>query len=313
LFVEFFKENATLQLTLFLTINVERISLLKKRHISKEWWERRASKPTVISLGVLHVIALCALLPEMFSWSGVGWFCLLYWVSGGLGITLCYHRLLTHRSFKTPLWLRTFLTTCGCLAMQGSPIVWVGTHRFHHKHSDQELDPHSPVHGFSWSHMLWVLTKAPKGFRAKDQARDLQKDAAMRLIDKLWLVPQLLVTLLLFVSGWIIEDLTLGCSWVVWGVALRTIVVFHTTWFVNSASHLWGYQNFPDTGDNSRNVWWVALLTFGEGWHNNHHHDPSSAAHGMRWFEYDMTYWTIRLLQAIGLASDIREPKDIPG
>jgi len=161
--------------------------------------------------------------------------------------------------------------------------------------------------------MLWVLTKAPEGFSAKDQARDLQKDATMQWIDKFWLVPQLLVTLLLFVSGWIIEDLTLGCSWVVWGVALRTVAVFHATWFVNSASHLWGYQNFPSTGDNSRNVWWVALLSFGEGWHNNHHHDPSSAAHGMRWFEYDMTYWTIRLLQAVGLASDIREPKDIPG
>lgn len=285
---------------------------MNKRTITREWWNTRASKPVAVGMLLLHMLAAAAVFPAFFSWSGVFCFVLLYWVSGGLGITLCYHRLLTHRSFKTPQWVRALLTSFGCLAWQGSPLVWVGTHRFHHKHSDTELDPHTPLHGFSWAHMLWVLSRVPQGFCAKDQVKDLERESMMQWFDRYWWVPQLMVMLVLFVLGTIADDMMLGLSWVVWGVGVRTVFVFHVTWFVNSAAHTWGYQNFTQTGDHSRNLWWVALLSFGEGWHNNHHHNQRSAAHGMRWFEFDITYWTIRLMSLCRLASDVQEPHEVP-
>lgn len=285
---------------------------MNQKTISLEWWNTRASKTVTIGMVLLHVLAASAVFPALFSWSGVLWFVVLYWVSGGLGITLCYHRLLTHRSFKTPQWVRALLTACGCLAWQGSPLVWVGTHRFHHKHSDTALDPHTPLHGFSWAHMLWVLSKVPQGFCAKDQAKDLEREPMMQWFDRYWWVPQLVVMLVLFALGTVADDMMLGLSWVVWGVGVRTVFVFHVTWFVNSAAHTWGYQNFTQTGDHSRNLWWVALLSFGEGWHNNHHHNQRSAAHGMRWFEFDITYWTIRLMSLCRLASDVQEPHEVP-
>lgn len=254
----------------------------------------------------MHLVALLAVVPGFFSWSGLVAFLVLGWLGGGIGITLCYHRLLTHRSFRTPRWFEYVLTIIGCLNWQGGPITWVGTHRLHHKHSDAALDPHSPQHGFTWSHVLWTLHERLDGISGKDAAKDLQRDKGMALIDKYFWVPQLVLAAVLLSVGWAIGGWTLGVSWVVWGVALRTVAVFHVTWFVNSASHTWGYQNYPETGEKSTNLWWVGLLAFGEGWHNNHHAHPRSAAHGLRWFEVDMTYWTIRLLQVVGLARDIQ-------
>ncbi len=281
------------------------------KNISREWWQHRADKSVTIGMILLHLLAGLALLPQFFSWSGVAWFCVLYWVSGGLGVTLCYHRLLTHKSFKTSKWLRFILTGCGCLAWQGSPLVWVGTHRSHHKHSDKEHDPHSPLHGFSWAHITWVLSKVPEDFCATDRALDLKKEKMMLWFHRYWWVPQIVLAIFLFITGFVFGGMNHAVSWVVWGIGLRTIAVFHATWFVNSATHTWGYQNFKDTRDNSRNLWWVALITFGEGWHNNHHADQCSASHGMRWFEYDSTYWTIRLMKLFGLVWDVREPTNM--
>jgi len=215
---------------------------------------------------------------------------------------------LTHRSFKTPRWLEYTLTTIACAAWQGGPAEWVGMHRLHHRHSDADHDPHSPRHGFTWSHMLWMLHGEIEGLHARDAAKDLMRDPIMRWIDRLFWMPQLVLAAALLSLGWWIGGPMLGVSWVVWAVALRTVVVFHGTWFVNSATHTWGYQNYRDTGDHSTNLWWVALLSFGEGWHNNHHAHPRSAAHGLRWFELDPTYWTIRLLEAASLARDVKHP-----
>ena len=264
----------------------------------------------VIFISFTHLAALAA--PFYFSWSGLAWLAALAWLTGGIGITLCFHRLLTHRSFKTYKWFEYLLTTIGCLAWQGGPIQWVGTHRIHHKHSDQELDPHTPKHGFTWAHMLWCMHKQPEGRKAVDAARDLHRDPVLRLLNRYFWVPQFMLAGLLFVLGQYVapqwwSTAPLGWSWVLWGVCLRTVVVYHGTWFVNSAAHTWGYRNY-ETKDLSTNLWWVALLGFGEGWHNNHHAHQRSAAHGLRWFEFDLTYWMIRLLACVGLARDIVLP-----
>ncbi len=250
-----------------------------------------------LAIAALHVACLAA--PFTFSWSALGVAVFLWWAAGGLGICLCYHRLLTHRSFKTPRWFEYFLTTLGCLNLQGGPIRWVGTHRIHHKESDTELDPHSPKHGFDWGHVLWCLHKDPHGRNLCDFAPDLQRDRVMVWLDSYFWVPQVGLGFLLYLGG--------GWSWVVWGIAVRTVFTYHATWFVNSASHTWGYRTY-ETRELSRNLWWVSVLAFGEGWHNNHHQFPRSAAHGLRRFEIDPTYMTIKALSWVGLARDIHLP-----
>ncbi len=265
------------------------------------WW-------VVLGIAAMHLGCLAA--PFFFSWSALGVMFLLSWLTGGIGITLCYHRLLTHRSFKTPKWFEYFLTVCGCLAWQGGPVQWVGIHRIHHKHSDEEEDPHTPKHGFGWAHMFWCMHKDPEGLNATDAAKDLQRDPVLRMLNRFFWVPQFaLVVALYFCGQWAASAgfETSGLSWLLWGVCVRTVLVYHGTWFVNSATHTWGYRNY-ETKDGSTNLWWVALLSFGEGWHNNHHAHQRSAAHGLRWYEFDLTYWTIRLLGVLGLARDIVLP-----
>jgi len=273
------------------------------------WWRNRANKPVTIVILILHLLLLGSFTPYCFSWSGVIISIILYCITIGLGIGVCYHRLLTHRSFKTPKWVRCILTLCGCLAWQGSPIIWVGTHRYHHKHSDKDDDPHSPKHGFTWAHIIWVLTKSPEGFKETDQAKDLLKEPMMMKMHKWFWLPQVIVAILLILGGLYFGGIQLALSWFMWGIVIRTIAAFHFTWFVNSAAHTWGYTNFNNTDDNSKNLWWVAIFSFGEGWHNNHHGEPSSASHGMRGFELDPTYWIISLMGLLGLASDIKKPK----
>lgn len=263
----------------------------------------------ILGIGAMHLGCLFA--PFYFSWSAVAVAFFLYWVSGCLGVTIGYHRLLAHRSFRTSKWFEYFLTTCACLAWQGGPVQWVGVHRIHHAHSDEETDPHSPQHGFAWSHVFWCMFKRTDGMKAADAAKDLQRDPGLAFLDRHFHWPQFVLLPVLYFGGewvgglgWFAAD---GTSWVVWGVFARTVFLFHSTWFVNSASHTWGYRNF-DTGDRSTNLWWVALLSFGEGWHNNHHAFQRSAAHGMRWFEFDVSYLLIRLFAQVGLARDVILP-----
>ena len=265
--------------------------------------------PVAIGIGLMHIGCLVA--PFYFSWTALAMAAFLYWLTGCVGITLGFHRLLTHRSFKTPKWFEYVLTAIGCLAWQGGPIQWVGTHRIHHKHSDRDKDPHSPRHGFSWAHMFWCMHHEPEGLRAVDAAKDLQRSHGMCLIDRFFWVPQLALAPVLYAGGELALEMGLtggGISWLLWGVCVRTTLSYHSTWFVNSATHIWGYRNY-DTNDQSTNCWWVALVSFGEGWHNNHHAHQDSAAHGLRWFEFDITYLIIRLLSYVGLASDIIVPR----
>lgn len=246
----------------------------------------------------LHLGAIPALF--MFSWKALAVSLFLWWVAGSLGIGMSYHRLLTHRSYRVPKWVEYFLTICATLAMEGGPIFWVATHRRHHKHSDQAGDPHSPRDGHWWSHMGWIL--APSAERndpalMQRYAPDLYRDRFYQLLDRFFLVPTIILGFILYAIG--------GWQLVTWGVFLRLVFGLHSTWFVNSAAHIWGSRRF-ETTDDSRNNWWVALITFGEGWHNNHHAHPTSASHGLAWYELDLNWMGIRALQLMGLARSIK-------
>ena len=264
--------------------------------------------PSLLWIGALHLGALLALVPSCFSWTAVGVCLFLHWLTGGIGICMTYHRLLTHRSFAIrPRWLEYVLTAIGCCASEGGPIGWVADHRNHHAHSDDEHDVHSPKRGFAWAHMFWWMTPdvtsrhTPEYY--KKWAPDLYKDHVYRWIDSYQLVFPILLFAVLYAFG--------GMSWLIWGGFVRTIFVLHTTWLVNSATHIWGYRTH-ETRDSSTNLWWVALLTYGEGWHNNHHAFQTSARHGLRWWEMDTTYVAIRVLSALGLAHSVKLPRFTP-
>jgi len=223
----------------------------------------------------------------------------LWWVSGSLGIGMSYHRLLTHRGYKTPKWVEYFLTVCATLALEGGPIFWVATHRIHHQFSDQEGDPHSPIDGKWWAHMGWILTGKSMHHDTTTLARyvpDLAKDKFHVWITKYHYVPIIVLGLILLAIG--------GLPFLMWGIFFRTVIGLHATWLVNSATHTWGSRRF-ETRDLSTNNWLVAILTFGEGWHNNHHAHPVSARHGLKWYEVDMNWYGIWALKKLGLARHV--------
>lgn len=251
----------------------------------------------IASLAAIHLVALLALLPSNFSWPAVGVALLLHWITGGLGITLGFHRLVTHRSFQTPKWLEYFLVFCGTLSCQGGVIDWVGLHRIHHQYSDLDKDPHDSNQGFWWSHMGWMLRKVRNNYDIPRYTKDIVDDPFYQFCDKYLVLIQIALGLLLYSLG--------GWPFVIWGVFVRLVAVFHCTWFVNSASHMFGYQTY-ESQDQSKNCWWVALLTYGEGWHNNHHAFQYSARHGLQWWEIDLTWMTIWLLQTLGLATKVK-------
>lgn len=255
----------------------------------------------VLVIGALHGLALCA--PFTFSWPMVGLFLGLYLLTGLFGITLSYHRQLSHRSFTTPKWLEYTLAYCGVLAGEGDPMEWVSAHRYHHVHTDTPLDPHSPFEGFWWSHMGWLLDNQVTLSRVGEAANmsDLECQPFYQFLKKTYPLHMVASLALLFALG--------GFPALVWGGALRLVWVYHVTWFVNSASHVWGNQAY-DTGDLSRNNWWVGILAFGEGWHNNHHAFEFSARHGLEWWQIDATWGVIWLLQKLGLAKNVKLPSE---
>jgi len=253
---------------------------------------------TTVALVVFHLGALAAL--AFWNLGAILTALLLYVVAGMLGIGMGYHRLLTHRAYKTPKAVEYFLTWCATLALEGGPIFWVATHRIHHQHSDEEGDPHTPREGTWWAHMGWIVTGQGMHHLASMHARyvpDLARDPVHVALSKWHWTSNVVVGLVLLAYG--------GLPYVLWGIFFRTTAGLHSTWLVNSATHKWGSRRFA-TRDDSTNNWWVALLTFGEGWHNNHHAYPTSARHGLAWFEIDFNWMGIRTLQALGLASDIK-------
>jgi len=250
-------------------------------------------------IAVTHLFCLAA--PFTFTWANFALFIGGWVVTGMLGITLSYHRQLAHKSFKTPKWLEYAFAYCGVQAVQGDPIEWVSSHRYHHLNCDTPKDPHTPYEGFWHSHAGWFLDSEATQARVADRsnASDMMSQPFYVHMQKHYG---------LHIAAGIVAYLALGgFGGFVWGFCMRTCWVHHITWFVNSACHVWGYQTY-NTGDLSRNNWWVGILAFGEGWHNNHHAFEYSARHGLEWWQIDMTYMTIQLLSFLGLAKKIRLP-----
>lgn len=243
----------------------------------------------------------CIAAPFFFSWSALGVAAVLYLLTGTAGICLCYHRYLAHKSFKLARPAEAAVHTFACLALQGGPLTWAATHRIHHARSDQEGDPHSPRDGRWWSHLLWLFPKRSVSTTNQFLSRvvpDLMKDPMCVFFQKTYFLWTVALGIGLFAIG--------GWSWLLWGLCVRMVVTYHATWCVNSATHLWGYRNY-ETTDDSKNLWWVALITGGEGWHNNHHAYPRIARAGHRWWEIDTTYALIWLLKKTGLAWDVND------
>jgi stearoyl-CoA desaturase (delta-9 desaturase) len=263
---------------------------------------------TTLVMVLFHLGAVAALF--MFNWRAFAVAVFLYWFCTGLGISMGFHRLLTHRSYKVPQPLEYLFAICGALTLEGGPISWVATHRIHHQNSDLPGDPHSPRDGGWWAHAGWILygeTNHNNTRVMSKYAPDLARQPFYVWLNNYHWVPMIALGLLLFAAG--------GLPMMLWGICVRVVVGLHATWLVNSATHMWGRRRFA-TRDDSRNNWWVALMTFGEGWHNNHHAHPTSARHGLAWYEFDPTWITIRLLRSLGVAKAVhaaRVTTPLPG
>jgi stearoyl-CoA desaturase (delta-9 desaturase) len=274
-----------------------------------------------IPVAVIHLAALTALIPWLFSWTGVA-LAVLGVPFYGLGITLGYHRLLAHRSLTVPRWLEHGLALFAQCSLQDTPAKWVTVHRMHHAQSDRRSDPHSPRVSFFWSHFEWLFyhnsaTRTITGMQK--YAHDILQDPFYMRLEKSYVAATIYLAHLLVYPivgaavGWLTTKTLAGTlqfslSLLVWGGLVRTVLGWHVTWSVNSLTHLFGYRTY-ETGESSRNNWFVGLIALGEGWHNNHHSDPAAASVWHRWWEFDLTYCVIVLLQRLGLATNVVEPR----
>lgn len=282
---------------------------------SRIFWEY------VIPVIGFHLLIPFAFFEYFFSWWGVGFLFLGNYIFTSIGIGAGYHRLLTHRGFKCSKWFEHLLTLLGVCSFQDSPARWVLIHRVHHQHSDHQPDPHTPKVSAYWAHVGWLFydnrelsTAAAYDRYVRDVMRDPLCLWLQRGLNWVWvyLIHAVLITLLgaatgLIVTGTLAGALQWGAVWLMWGVIMRTVFTWHVTWGINSAAHMWGYRNY-ETREDSRNNWLFALLTNGEGWHNNHHADPRTAQHGHRWWEIDVTYTTLVVLEKFGLVWDLVRP-----
>jgi stearoyl-CoA desaturase (delta-9 desaturase) len=252
---------------------------------------------TIIGVTVFHAMAVAALFT--FSWKNLAVAVVFWWIANSVGIGIGYHRLLTHRGFKTPKWVEYILTFCGTLALQSGAISWVTTHRLHHAFTETDKDPHSPTKGLYWAHIGWI-------FRGQGQVQsetsmmrytpDMMRDPVQRFMNEYYWVSSVLLAIPLYFIG--------GFPMIFWAIGLRIVFGWHTTWLVNSATHTWGTRRF-ESRDTSTNNGWIAALTFGEGWHNNHHTYPRSAKHGLTWKEIDLNWIQIWTLEKLGLVKDV--------
>lgn len=268
-----------------------------------EWFSpvflKRDNIDRVVLFWMVGIHVGCLAAPFYFTWRAFWLALVVHWLTASVGVCLGFHRYLSHKSLRLAKPAEFFVLLCSVASGQGSPLMWTATHRLHHQRSDQEGDPHSPLEGKWWSHLLWLFVNHSPEQRAVIYQRyvpDLVQRPMLQFFEKTygwWLV---VVALLCFAIA--------GVPGVLWAVCVRMALGYHSTWFVNSATHLWGYRNYV-TRDESRNLWWVALMAFGEGWHNNHHAHPHAARAGHRWWEIDMTWWVIRALQVVGLATDV--------
>jgi stearoyl-CoA desaturase (delta-9 desaturase) len=227
-----------------------------------------------------------------------------------VAITGFYHRYFSHRTFRTSRALQFVFAVLGTMAVQRGPLWWAAHHRHHHAHADEADDSHSPAqHGFWWSHVGWFMNRS--NFRTRSEMiRDLMRYPELRFLDRFDIVPPIALAALLFFGGNALADAypqlgTSGAQLLIWGFFISTVVLHHVTFTVNSLAHRFGRRRYA-TRDDSRNNWWIALLTFGEGWHNNHHHFPGSVRQGFYWWEIDLTYYLLRAMAACGLIWDLK-------
>ncbi|AFY70480.1 Delta-9 acyl-phospholipid desaturase [Thalassoporum mexicanum PCC 7367] len=264
---------------------------------------------SVAFFSIVHIAAAIGA-PFLFTWKALGVMIILHWMLGSLGICLGYHRMLSHRSFDVPKWLERVFVTLGAMAIEGGPIFWAGTHRMHHGFTeDTERDPYSAKRGLWWSHMGWILRAREDHFGLESNRRftqDLINDPYYLFLDQNFLLLQIPLAAILFLIG---QTQGQGLEFMFYGVVVRAVFLWHSTWLINSACHKWGYRNFADADDHATNLWWAAILTYGEGWHNNHHMYPKSAKAGLNWWEIDLTWQAIRFLNFLGLAKNIHIDK----
>ncbi len=301
------------------TVSVAALTAKKVREdlrMGREHQEGRVNWITAIAMTIFHIGAIAALF--FFSWTNLAVAMVMYFFAINVGIGMAYHRLLTHRGYKTPKWIEYFLTICGTMALEGGPIFWVATHRVHHQNSDHEGDPHTPHDGTWWAHAGWIISGRSLHSETALLGRyapDLTRDPVHVWLSKYHWLPLTIAGFLQLALGAALASpghrLVGAIAMVLWGTFLRVTLGLHATWLVNSATHLWGKRRF-ETRDDSRNNWWVALLTGGEGWHNNHHAHPVSARHGLAWYEFDINYYGIWLLEKIGLAKKVQIAKFDP-
>jgi stearoyl-CoA desaturase (delta-9 desaturase) len=269
-----------------------------------------------VGLPFLAFIAAIVLLWNTWvDWSDLAVLAIMY-VLTGYGVTLGFHRLLTHRSFQTFKSVEYTLAAVGSMAVQGPVMSWVADHRKHHAHTDKDGDPHSPhghgggikgaLSGLWFAHMGWLFDRA--GQAAPERyAKDLYEDRGMRVIQRSFPLLVLAGFVVPFGLGWLIGGTLMdGLTGALWGGAVRIFLLHHMTWSINSVCHFFGTRRFA-IDDHSTNVFWLSLLTFGESWHHNHHAFPRSAVHGLRWWELDPTAWVVRAMKRVKLAWNVVE------
>ncbi|KAL8226146.1 hypothetical protein R6Q57_018703 [Mikania cordata] len=254
---------------------------------------------TIIWVSFVHFLMIFA--PFTFTWGAFWAAFLCYALCMMLGLTLSYHRNLAHCSLKLPKWLEYTFAYFGVQAAQRDPIFWVSIHRTHHQHVDSDKDPHSPTYGFWFSHIGWLFDSSfiVEKYKERKNVEDLKSQAFYRFIKRTYMYHVLAFAAIVYALG--------GFPYLVWVVGVRITVSYHLTFLVNSACHIWGQQVW-NTGDLSKNNLWVAMFTFGEGWHNNHHAFEYSARLGLEWWEIDLCWWFILFLEAIGLATNVKLP-----
>jgi stearoyl-CoA desaturase (delta-9 desaturase) len=266
----------------------------------------------IIPFIALHLACLAVL------WVGVSWVAVVVALASYalrmFAITAFYHRYFSHRTFKTSRPVQFVFALIGAASTQRGPLWWAAHHRHHHKAADREDDPHSPRHGFLWSHMGWFLSRKHFG-TDHSQIPDLVKYPELRLLDRYdLLVPVAYATGMFFLGVGLNAAFpnlgTSGWQMLVWGYFVSTVVLIHVTLTINSLAHVWGRRRYA-TSDDSRNNWFLALLTLGEGWHNNHHHYPGSARQGFYWWEIDISYYVLRAMSWVGLVSDLKSVPEV--
>lgn len=248
--------------------------------------------------GLMHVATLGIVFFFPPTWLDLTLFLTIY-IIRGFGLTAGYHRYFAHRAYQTSRWFQFCLGWFGGMAVQRGPMWWAGHHRSHHKFSDLEGDPHSPiVRSIWWSHLGWILSDELKD-ADKENMKDWHKYPELWWLDKYDWLPGVVTAVFCYAVG--------GVSGFFWGFLLGTVLLYHATFCVNSVCHLIGYRRF-ETTDRSRNNFLVAIATMGEGWHNNHHHYPSAARQGFKWWEIDMSYIILKILSQFGIVWGLRQP-----